>query len=124
LARRRSVLIVDRSDENRLVLREALERRGLTILEAPGNEVGVRLAREHCPDLVVLDLEAGSVEVESTLNAAGNYGDTPLVLLGTVAARGSVSSRQFVAKPYRYAPLIARIEAMLQQRSSASAEGA
>jgi CheY-like chemotaxis protein len=117
-------LIVDRSEENRIVLREALERRGLRILEAPGNEDGVRLAREHHPDLVVLDLEAGSVDVPPAIDSTGDYGDTPLVLLGTVKSRDTATSRQYVAKPYRYAPLIDCIESMLQERGAAIAKEA
>ena len=53
-----SVLIVDRSAESREVLKTALERRGMRIFEAAGAEDGLKLARKHRLDLIVLDLEA------------------------------------------------------------------
>src|SRR3954447_24879814 len=55
---RPSVLIVDSSADNREVLRTVLARRGMQILEAEAADQGLALAREHHPDIVVLDLEA------------------------------------------------------------------
>jgi len=52
-----SVLIVDRSQETREVLQTALERRGVRTLAAGASATGLRLARQHQPDLIVLDLE-------------------------------------------------------------------
>ena len=52
-----SVLIVDSSPETREVLGTALERQGVRILSASRAERGLELAREHHPDLIVLDLE-------------------------------------------------------------------
>src|SRR5438445_11766493 len=53
-----SVLIVDASADNREVLRTVLIRRGMKIFEAEAADQGLALAREHHPDVVVLDLEA------------------------------------------------------------------
>ena len=53
----RSVLIVDRSEETREVLQTVLERRGVRTLAAGRTETGLDLARQHHPDLIVLDLE-------------------------------------------------------------------
>src|SRR5881394_1344587 len=53
-----SVLIVDSSADNREVLRTVLARRGMQILEAEAADEGLALAREHHPDVVVLDLDA------------------------------------------------------------------
>jgi CheY-like chemotaxis protein len=62
-----SVLIVDRSAESREVLKTALERLGMRIFEAAGLEDGLKLARAHRLDLIVLDLEAA----EPSESAAG-----------------------------------------------------
>jgi len=113
----KSVLIVDRSEETREVLATVLGRRGVRTLSAAGAPQGLRLAREHHPDLIVLDLEAVEA-VGDGLSA--EFADqsradrTPLVLLGT--ARRSVpplSQGEFVTKPYHYAPLIRKIEELL-----------
>jgi two-component system phosphate regulon response regulator PhoB len=114
------VLIVDESDDARAVLRTALARRGLQIWEAEDGTDGLRLAREHQPDVVVLDIDAAqtSAAVCEQFADQASRSDTSLVLLGT--ARGKSSSAgelagEFVAKPYHYAPLIRKIEALLDQ---------
>ena len=113
---RRSVLIVDESADSREVLRTVLEHRGLRILEASQPREGLELARQHQPDLIVLDLEPDSTppEFPSELAAQSTH-QTPLVLLGSarrIAAHPHVG--EFVAKPYHYAPLIRRIEQLLE----------
>jgi CheY-like chemotaxis protein len=110
------VLIVDESAESREVLRTVLENRGMRILEARGPQEGLNLARQHQPDLIVLDLELESSppELPSELAAHATH-QTPLVLLGT-ARRHSTGPHvgSFLAKPYHYAPLIRKIEQLLQ----------
>jgi DNA-binding NtrC family response regulator len=125
LVPRRSVLIVDSSEETREVLRVALERRGLTTFSASRADQGLALVREHKPDCIVLDVEieressglspevvAGGFAEESGPNASS------FVLLGSAQLaharrRSRLPAGQFVSKPYHYAPLIRKIEALL-----------
>ncbi|MEN6452070.1 MAG: hypothetical protein ABFC96_16390 [Thermoguttaceae bacterium] len=139
----RSVLIVDRSDESREVLQTVLERRGVHTLTAGRAEAGVELARQHHPELIVLDLEslddgvaplcrAGLVpdlEEASDISATDETRRLPslpnatttepayeprLVLLGSVRGwNRRLPGGEFVAKPYHYGPLIRRIEELL-----------
>ncbi|WP_437603088.1 AAA family ATPase [Sorangium sp. So ce590] len=53
---RRRVLVVDDHADNRAVLRDLLAPRGFLVLEAEGGEAALRLATEHTPALVVMDL--------------------------------------------------------------------
>ncbi len=125
---RSSVLIVDRSDEVRTVLRTALERRGLQIFDAARADTGLALAREHHPDLIVLDLEvqpAGSEASTYDFAATGDGQEATIVMLGSIR-RSDPPNRQthimpqatehFVAKPYHYKPLISKIEQLLAAR--------
>lgn len=113
----RSVLIVDRSEENRTVLRTALERQGVRILEATQADQGLTMARSHLPDLIVVDLELGSIDQPTfthDLAEANPRHQTPLIVLGSMRRPGgAASSEQHVSKPYHYAPLIRRIESLL-----------
>jgi DNA-binding response OmpR family regulator len=113
------VLIVDESAESREVLRTVLEHRGLRILEASQAREGLELARQHQPDLIVLDLELDSSppEFPSELAAQSPH-PTPLVLLGSARRRAGPHVGEFVAKPYHYAPLVRRIEQLLESSQS------
>jgi two-component system, response regulator RegA len=122
-----TVLIVDRSDETLEVLQTALERRGLRTFAATAADRGLALARQHCPDLIVLDLEmdASSPETLSAPFAAhAQAGHTPLVMLGT-ARRDTqrLPEGEFVAKPYHYGPLIRKIEELLTRDERREARG-
>jgi CheY-like chemotaxis protein len=113
---RRSVLIVDPSDENRVVLQTALERRGVKTLAASQARQGLAMAQQHHPDLIVLDLEVDGGEsesVEAPFAEQSQCDHAALVLLGSVRRRESLGSGEYVAKPYHYAPLIRRIEEIL-----------
>jgi CheY-like chemotaxis protein len=111
----RSVLIVDPSDDVRMVLRTALARTGTRIFEARGATDGVRLAQCCHPDLIVLDGETPHGDDDwKELNAAAHQRSTPLVVLGSARLHGdALPSGEFVDKPYHYAPLIRRIEGLL-----------
>jgi CheY-like chemotaxis protein len=113
----RSVLIVDGQEETREVLATVLKRRGVETFAAAGAPQGLRLAREHHPDLIVLDLELveGAGDGLSAEFADQSRADrAPLVLLG-MARRSEppLSEGEFVSKPYHYAPLIRKIEGLL-----------
>ena len=84
---------------------------------------GLALAREHRPDLIVLDLdvaaersmEASEVSLSENFAEASPARTTPLVMLGTARRRDpGLPAGQFVAKPYHYAPLIRKIESLLE----------
>jgi CheY-like chemotaxis protein len=51
-----TILVVDDSEEIRLVLRHALEARGYRVLEASDGHEAVEVARRECPDLILMDL--------------------------------------------------------------------
>ena len=114
---KRSVLIVDSSQENREVLRTVLERRGLRILAADRAGQGLELAQQHQPDLIVLDLETDGSTPEAIYAPFANQSrrrQTPLVLLGTLRDNSTgPAAGEFVSKPYHYGPLIRRIEELV-----------
>jgi DNA-binding response OmpR family regulator len=113
----RSVLIIDESADAREVLRTALERRGMVILEAAEAHQGLEMAERHHPDLIVLDTElipGDEPNLACRYDAATREGRTSLVLLGAARCRVSASpAGEVVRKPYHYGPLVHRIEELL-----------
>jgi DNA-binding response OmpR family regulator len=118
LHQKRSVLIVDRSEETREVLQTALNRRGVRTFTARHASEGVELGRRHHPDLIVLDLEIDDVNLEhSTQSFWADREDNsiPIILLGSLRRKqAQIPGSEFVSKPYHYGPLIRRIEELLK----------
>ena len=116
---RASVLIVDESDECRDVLSTLLQRRGVSTFQARGARQGLDLMRQHCPDVVVLDIDSGAATDEGVCrqyDLQSRDGETALVILG-IARPPAMRPRSghIIAKPYHYAPLIRKIEELLQR---------
>ena len=120
----RRVLIVNKSKDSRDVLRTALERRGMEILEAAAATEGLAMAQRHHPHVIVLDLEddpAGEDAACDRFREGADERDTSLVVLGSAqwcqTARrrfdsgvSQKSEGSIVAKPYHFGPLIRKIE--------------
>jgi CheY-like chemotaxis protein len=109
----RSVLIVDSSADTREVLRTVLARRGLTVFEAEAADEGLELARQHRPDVIVLDLEdepqrMGSIRDEFTAQTGAP--ESELVILGRVRRQPTFTGGHVISKPYHFAPLVHTIE--------------
>ncbi len=49
------VLIVEDNEKNRKLARDVLQFHGYKILETENAEEGIQLAREHRPDLILMD---------------------------------------------------------------------
>jgi len=52
----RTILLADDHEDNRLALLTVLEREGYRTLGAANGEQAVQVAREHLPDLILMDL--------------------------------------------------------------------
>ena len=115
------VLLVDESADSRQVLRTILERGGVEVHEADRAARGLKMIRQHSPDLVVLDLESQAPEDCDACREASKEIQSSLVVLGTFPRRQLVhNDEQRVAKPYHFAPLIRTIQTMLKDLGDCS----
>jgi two-component system phosphate regulon response regulator PhoB len=119
-----TVLVVE--DEAALVtlLRYNLEREGFNVVEARDGEEALLLAREHKPDLVLLDWmlpHVSGIEVCRQLRRLPDTRSVPIVML---TARGEDADKvrgldsgadDYVTKPFSPSELIARLRAHLRR---------
>jgi CheY-like chemotaxis protein len=108
-----SVLIVDSSADNREVLRTVLARRGLQILEAEAADEGLALARNHRPDVIVLDLEAeraNAAAIRDQFSEATRGTEQRVIVLGKIRRGPVFTGGHVISKPYHFAPLVHTIE--------------
>ncbi len=123
------VLVVDDDPKIRTVVRRGLAYEGYRVVEAASGEEGLEKAREHLPQLVVLDVMMpglDGLEVTRRLRAAG---DEVAILMLT--ARDEVADRvagletgadDYLVKPFSFEELLARVHALLRRRTAPAGE--
>jgi two-component system, OmpR family, response regulator ResD len=120
---RRRVLVVDDEPTITEVVSRYLERAGYSATTAADGLEAVRIADEHRPDLVVLDVmlpELDGLQVLCRLRD-GENGRTPVILL---TAKGEQDDKlaglrsgadDYVVKPFSPSELVARVDAVLRR---------
>ena len=53
----KKILVVEDNEANRILMRQILKYHGYEVLEAADGAAGLAMAREHMPDLILLDLQ-------------------------------------------------------------------
>jgi CheY-like chemotaxis protein len=122
LERKPSVLIVDAGEETREVLGTVLQRRGMETLWAGEPEEALQLAQTQQPDVIILDLQVEGTSADQLCRPFAQKmqeSQTPLVVLGSVRRADRMFRGEFFPKPYHYAPLIRKIEELVQGKSEA-----
>jgi type II secretory ATPase GspE/PulE/Tfp pilus assembly ATPase PilB-like protein/CheY-like chemotaxis protein len=117
-----TILLVEDEDSLRRVLKDLLEMEGYTICEARDGAEAMEQVDRHDPDLMLLDLNLPNVDgltVLRKLRAEASTEQLPIVVL---TARGDednevkvlqAGATDFITKPFRPRPLIARLAATL-----------
>ena len=119
----RQVLVIEDELQMRAMLTDNLAFEGYRVSLAESGGQALDLARDHMPDLVVLDIMIPGIdglEVCRRLRAAGE--DVPILML---TARDEVADRvagldagadDYLVKPFAFEELVARIRALLRRR--------
>jgi two-component system KDP operon response regulator KdpE len=114
------VLVVEDEAQMRTYVRIALESHGYQMLEAPTADEGIRQARAHAPDLVLLDLGLPDADGATVMRRIREYSRVPILV---ISARGNEESKvkaldeganDYLTKPFGAAELMARIRVALR----------
>ncbi len=88
----KSVLVVEDNDHvSTKLFREALEAHGFNVLQAKDGMEGWRMAREHRPDLILMDIQLPDVsglEVTKWLKADETLKSVPVIAITAFAMEG------------------------------------
>jgi two-component system, cell cycle response regulator DivK len=85
------VLIVDDNDKNLKLARDVLRFGGFRTLEASTGHLGLSLAREHVPDVILMDIrlpDIDGLEALVRLKDAEGTASIPVVALTSFAMKG------------------------------------
>ena len=118
-----TILIVDDSAENRLLLSSQLEMEGYHIVQAESGPEGIETARERDPDLILLDVMMPAMNgfrVCEKLKGSDETAGIPIIM---VTALREVQYRiqgieagadEFLSRPHHREELLVRVQALIQ----------
>ena len=122
-----TVLIVEDNEKNRKLMRDLLLVHGYQHLEAEDGLAGVEAAREHHPDLILMDIQLPGLDGYSAtrqLKADESTRAIPIVVVTSFAMQGEEErARQagcdaYLSKPIDIHQLIATVQRLLPQDES------
>jgi CheY-like chemotaxis protein len=86
--------IEDNVANTRLVERIVKRRPGIELLAAPGGQEGIALARQHRPDLILLDLHLPDIPGHEVLRLLQSYPETRATPIVVLSAQSTKSGTQ------------------------------
>jgi adenylate cyclase len=117
------ILVVDDNETNRDILVTRLQTHGYELLQAADGEAALACAKEHRPDLILLDVmmpKLDGFEVCRRLKKDATLAFTPIILVTAKAQSSDVvagldaGADEYLTKPVDQAALVARVRSMLR----------
>ncbi|MDM0113233.1 response regulator [Variovorax sp. J22R133] len=119
-----TILIVEDNEKNMKLMRDILQHSGHTALEAVTGEEGVRLAIEHRPDLILMDIQLpgmGGIAALKLIRGEPALNAVPVVAVSASVMpddQRNISGSGFDAymlKPVSLRPFLAVVERLLSE---------
>ena len=123
----RTVLVADDDEDILQLVSFRLERAGYNVITASDGQKAIAAAREHQPDLAVLDVMMPGMngyDVTRALRADEATAQIPVILLTARVQEADVSrgfeagADDYLRKPFSPQELRSRVQAILARRSS------
>ncbi|MBP0018632.1 MAG: response regulator [Cyanobacteria bacterium SBLK] len=120
------ILVIEDSPEVRHTTQQILELAGYQVLTAENGRIGLDLALEHLPDLILCDVampEMDGYDVLSQLQLHPETQDTPFIFLTAKAERRDVGTGMllgaddYITKPFSSQELIKSVRTRLDCRA-------
>jgi two-component system response regulator RegX3 len=119
--RRPLVLVVDDEISYRDALTSGLNSEGFEVIEAADGAEAVRFFDEHSPDLVLLDVMLPDRSGTEICRELRSRSSVPIVMVSArseeidIVVGLELGATDYVAKPFRFRELVARIRAILRR---------
>jgi len=119
-----TVLIIEDNEKNMKLARDVLQAKGYKTLEATSGEDGVKLARQHVPDLVLMDIQLpgiNGIDAFKQIRADAKTARVPVVALTasvTPTDRSAISAAgfdAFVSKPINLKEFLETVKRLVER---------
>ncbi|HKK44997.1 MAG TPA: response regulator transcription factor [Balneolaceae bacterium] len=124
MSEKQTILVVDDEEDLLDLIEYNLKKEGFAVLKAEDGKEGMNMAREHSPNLVLLDImmpKMDGLEVVERMRADNKLKHIPIIFL---TARGDEKTEvegldkggdDYITKPISTTKLISRIKAVLRR---------
>ena len=118
----KTILIVEDDDGIRVILQDTLTSQGYSVVTADNGIKGWELAKELCPDLIILDIMLPLMDGFEVCKKIRKEGITSPVMMLTVKDEEAekvlgleLGADDYVTKPFSVKELSARVKALLRR---------
>ena len=120
----KKILIVEDNELNMKLFHDLLEVHGYTTLQTKDGREALQLAREHRPDLILMDIqlpEVSGLEVTNWIKADDELKSIPVIAVTAFAMKGdeekirSGGCEAYIAKPISVNSFLETIQTVLGQ---------
>jgi adenylate cyclase len=120
------ILVVDDNEMNRDIIVTRLERHGYETFQAADGEEALAAVKQHCPDLVLLDVmmpQLDGIETCRRLKGDATFPFLPIILVTAkmdskdIVAGLDAGADEYLTKPVDQAALVARVRSVLRVKA-------
>ena len=122
------ILIAEDDADIRALLRLYLEGDGFRVLEAEDGTAALVLAREHAPDMAILDIMMPGMNGFELTRALRKYSEIPILILSAKSQDNdkilglNLGADDYIAKPFNPLEIVARVKAQLRSAARNSSD--
>ena len=122
------ILIAEDDADIRALLRLYLEGDGFRVLEAENGTAALTLAREHAPDMAILDIMMPGMNGFELTRALRKYSELPILILSAKSQDNdkilglNLGADDYIAKPFNPVEIVARVKAQLRRAARSSSD--
>jgi two-component system cell cycle response regulator DivK len=116
------ILVVEDNDLNRKLFCDVLRASGFEVEPVADGELVLNAARAFAPDLVIMDIQLGSVsgvDLITAMRRDGALNDTPVLAVTAYAGKGDedrirdAGASGYLSKPVSIGPFMAAVRGLL-----------
>ena len=118
------ILVVEDTEDNRQIMRDLLTSVGYELIEATNGADGVAMAKQHKPDLILMDIQlpvldgyeaTRQIKADAALRAVPIIAVTSYALAGDEAKTRAAGCDAYIAKPFSPRQLLAKVRELLPE---------